>query len=240
MRRIDRSVLIVAVAVVAVGGVLGVAVLRDRVQSEPTASASPSPAASTGDMRMGLAHIPTSNSCLLCHTTGGEAGLKPIPAIGHPLEGWRSCTVCHTDEKLGRTAPGHQGIEESECTNCHKVAPVGPAITQAHSQLTKPCLECHGQVAHLPSSMVGRNTDECWLCHKPAAEEPPQFQHAYDPDLTCRSCHRSEQEGALPIDHALRGDDTCILCHDLQLSDPSAETSPAPSPSPSSTPAPAG
>jgi hypothetical protein len=237
MKRVDRSILALGLAVVGVAGILGLAVLRDQVQGDANPSASLTPSASTGDMQMGLAHIPTTNSCLLCHLSGGEAGLKPIPAIGHPLEGWRSCKVCHTDEKLGRTAPGHQGIAETECTNCHKTAPEGPAITQAHSQLSKPCLDCHGSVAHLPSSMVGRNQDECWLCHKPAPEEPPQFQHAYDPDLTCRSCHRSEQVGGLPIDHALRADDTCILCHDLQLSNPSPGASPLPTLEPSAVPA---
>ena len=71
---------------------------------------------------MGLAHIPTSNSCLLCHEKGGAADLKPVPAIGHQLEGWTACVTCHTDDSLGRQAPGHAGIAETECLNCHKVA----------------------------------------------------------------------------------------------------------------------
>ena len=45
-----------------------------------------SPVPSIETMQMGLAHIPTSNSCLLCHTNGGDAGLKPIPALGHPVQ----------------------------------------------------------------------------------------------------------------------------------------------------------
>ena len=138
-----------------------------------TASASVQPSPSQELMQMGIAHIPTSNSCLLCHESGGSSGVKPIPAIGHPLEGWGACLTCHTDEKLGRTAPGHAGIAQTECLNCHKVAADGPAITQAHAQLDKPCLDCHGSVAHLPSSMVGRNQDECWLCHKPNPSPPP-------------------------------------------------------------------
>lgn len=180
-----------------------------------------SASASADTIRMGLAHIPTSNSCLLCHDTGGSEGLKPVPALGHPLEGWTQCVTCHTDERLGRTAPGHTGIDQAECVNCHKAAPPGPAITQAHSQLDQPCLKCHGNVAHLPTSMVGRNQDECWLCHKPRPEPPPANPHPATLQLECRSCHRSTDVGGLPIDHALRADSTCLLCHDLRKTLPS-------------------
>ena len=172
-------------------------------------------------MAMGLAHIPTSASCLLCHETGGSGGLKPIPAIGHPLEGWRRCATCHTNEKLGRTAPGHQDIPEEECLNCHKLPPEGPAITQPHSRLQdQQCLDCHGTFAHLPSSMVGRNEDECWLCHKPTELPPPEYPHELDPALGCRECHTSPQTGGLPIDHALRDDTTCLLCHEIKAASP--------------------
>ena len=45
-------------------------------------------------------------------------------------------------------APGHSGIAEMECLNCHKIAPPGPAITQPHSQLQDQlCLDCHGSYA---------------------------------------------------------------------------------------------
>ncbi len=197
-----------------------------QAESSPLASASPAL------MSMGLAHIPTSNSCLLCHETGGEAGLKPIPAIGHPLEGWRRCATCHTDERLGRTAPGHSGIPEEECLNCHKVAPAGPAITQPHSRLQdQQCLDCHGSYAHLPTSMVGRNEDECWLCHKPTELPPPEYPHPANISLSCRSCHQAAQVGGLPIDHALRADSTCLLCHEIKRTtlEPGA---PSPSPPP--------
>ncbi len=177
----------------------------------PGVSANPSPEL----MQMGLAHIPTSNDCLLCHISGGSSAVKTIPAIGHQLAGWTACLTCHTNEKLGRDAPGHTGIAETECSNCHKVAQQGPAITQAHASLNKPCLDCHGSVAHLPTSMVGRNQDECWLCHKPNPSPPPIKPHPDPQSLTCRSCHQSADAGALPIDHALRRDDTCVLCHDI-------------------------
>ena len=136
------------------------------------------------------------------------AGLKPIPAIGHPLRGMDGVPhLPHGREARARRRRVTTGIAETECLNCHKEAQDGPAITQAHADLNEPCLDCHGTVAHLPSSMVGRNQDECWLCHKPNPSPPPQKPHPDRPDLTCRECHQSADVGALPIDHALRADD---------------------------------
>ena len=207
---------LIAVNVVVVTALL-VTVILDQVNTSPAghpAQQEPSPSASAELMAMGLAHIPTSNSCLLCHQTGGSAGIKNLPALGHELEGWRQCTVCHTNDKLGRTAPGHAGIPEAECLNCHKVAQPGPAITQPHSDLQdQRCLDCHGTFAHLPSSMASRHEDSCTLCHKPTALPPPEFAHATNDRLGCRDCHKSAEVGNMPIDHALRADDTCLLCH---------------------------
>ena len=220
--RLDRTLRLLIVMNIIVVGVLALTMVADWARALPsiggtaTAGASAAPSASAQQMQMGLAHIPTSNSCLLCHESGGSSGVKPIPAIGHPLAGWAPCLTCHTDEKLGRKAPGHLGIAQDECLNCHKEAQAGPAITQAHAELDKPCLNCHGSVAHLPSSMVGRNQDECWLCHKPNPVPPPTKPHPDPASLTCRACHQSTDVGALPIDHALRQDSSCVLCHDIR------------------------
>ena len=249
MDRTLRLLILLNLVVVAMLAATMVANWLDLIPARGTGSTSgdesataASASASVPVMQMGLAHIPTSNDCLLCHVSGGSSGVKPIPAIGHPLAGWTACLTCHTNEKLGRDAPGHEGIAESECTNCHKEAQAGPAITQAHANLSKPCLDCHGSVAHLPTSMVGRDQTECWLCHKPNPSPPPIKPHPDPQNLKCRDCHQSSTVGALPIDHALRGDDTCVLCHDIgsraspapsiKLSPvPSINLSPAPSPS---------
>jgi hypothetical protein len=180
---------------------------------QAAADASPSP----DTMQMGLAHIPTSNNCELCHVAGGTVGLKTVPSILHPIEGWRRCLTCHTNESLGRTAPGHDGIAEEECRNCHQVASTGPAITQPHAALhDQQCLDCHGGVAHLPTSMASSDESDCVLCHKPTELPPPTYPHVDNPPLTCRECHQSAEVGGLPIDHALRGDATCLLCHDIR------------------------
>jgi cytochrome c554/c'-like protein len=191
--------------------------LWNTTPGHPAQAGLPTPTASSGTMQMGLAHIPTNSDCVLCHEGGGgSAGLKVVPGILHPVEGWRRCTVCHTDSTLGRLAPGHNGITEEECLNCHKTGQSGPAITQPHAALAnQDCLSCHGTVAHLPSSMASSDASDCILCHKPADLPPPQFPHSTDPALGCRACHQGEQVGGLPISHALRSDRTCLLCHDI-------------------------
>jgi hypothetical protein len=171
---------------------------------------------SFGLMPMGNAHIPTTNACVLCHAAGGD--VKQPPVILHPIEGWRRCLTCHTNEALGRTAPGHEGIAETECLNCHKTGQAGPAITQPHAVLhDQHCLDCHGSVAHLPSTMASSKESDCVLCHKPATLPPPSYPHAASVYLDCRSCHQSAEVGALPIDHARRTDDTCLLCHEINV-----------------------
>ncbi|HYM83055.1 MAG TPA: hypothetical protein VEY67_02745 [Candidatus Dormibacteraeota bacterium] len=222
-RRIDRSIRLLVFAdlalIVGLVALFALALTSYLPTAGHPAQASPSPqtSPSTGLMTMGLAHIPTNSPCVLCHESGGSSGLKVIPAITHPLEGWRQCLSCHSRETLDLQAPGHVGIAETECLNCHKEAVEGPAITQPHAQLQdQKCLHCHGAVAHLPSSMASMKETECTWCHKPTTLPPPEYPHA--PDLTtgCRTCHQSPEVGKLPVSHALYPDTSCMLCHLLK------------------------
>jgi len=214
----ERLIGLVILANVAVLGVLGVTGFLGLWNTGGTQPAqlvgSPSP--SLALMPMGNAHIPTTNACVLCHGAGGE--VKPVAAILHPVEGWRRCLTCHSNTDLGRLAPGHEGIGEGECLNCHKTAETGPAITQPHAALhDQACLDCHGSVAHLPSTMASSKESECVLCHKPTSLPPPSYPHPDNARLSCRTCHQSAEAGALPIDHALRTDSTCLLCHEIDV-----------------------
>lgn len=221
-----RAVVLVAIAVLA--GLVGVVVIGLALNSgSQPAPLSGTPVPTSNLMPMGNAHIPTTNACVLCHGAGGE--VKVVPAMLHPVEGWRRCIVCHTDENLGRKAPGHDGIVEEECLNCHRVAEAGPAITRPHSVLqAQGCLTCHGTFAHLPTSMASANENACVLCHKATDLPPPAYPHAADNRLACSSCHRSPEVGGLPIDHAQRTDETCLLCHDVKLAPPGPTLGPLP------------
>jgi hypothetical protein len=228
--RLDRWVRLLLVANMVVIGFLAAAILYELITTQAGHPAQTALTAQSSPdlMEMGLAHIPTSSNCVLCHTSGGQGALKVVPAVLHPIEGWRRCVVCHTNETLGRKAPGHDGIAEEECLNCHKVAQAGPAITQPHAALhDQRCLECHGGVAHLPSSMASSREDQCILCHKPASLPPPSYPHAADARLSCRTCHQSAEVGQLPIDHALRSDSTCLLCHDIKRASPGSTPPPS-------------
>ena len=233
-RTLDIAIVgVIALNILVVGALLAVVVF-DRLgasQAGHPAQATALPSASADLMQMGLAHIPTSDACILCHESGGSANIKTVPAIGHPLEGWRRCAACHTGEKLGATAPGHVGIPETECLNCHKVGPQGPAITQPHSRLQdQHCLDCHGSYAHLPSSMVGKSPSDCTICHKPTELPPPQYPHPPGSDKNCRTCHQSVEVGALPVTHALYTDAMCLLCHDIRTAGSPPIASPGSSP----------
>ena len=217
---LDRAIKLLLLANLLLVSVLAAGLLYNMWNSNAghPAQAAQVPATPTPPlMEMGAAHIPTNNDCILCHDAAGSVGLKVVPAILHPIEGWRRCVVCHTNSELGRQAPGHDGIAEEECLNCHKTGQAGPAITRPHAQLAnQACLSCHGSVAHLPSSMASSKESDCVLCHKPTDLPPAQYPHSADARLGCRECHQSEQVGGLPIDHALRSDRTCLLCHDIK------------------------
>lgn len=231
MRRLQGTVRLLIIANLVLVAALAGVIALDLLEASRGGSATPSQgaAASPDLMPMGLAHIPTSNACVLCHASGGE--VKVVPAVLHPIEGWRRCAVCHTNESIGRKAPGHEGIAEEECLNCHKVSQGGPAITQPHADLQdQRCLTCHGGVAHLPTSMASSDEADCVLCHKPAPLAPPAYPHAADAPLECRTCHQSPEVGGLPIDHALRADGTCLLCHTLTFKP--GQTTSAPSSAP--------
>jgi hypothetical protein len=220
---LDRWIKLLILANVALIAILAAGLLFNmwaQQAGHPDQAALPTASSSPELMEMGVAHIPTNNDCVLCHDAGGSVGLKVVPAILHPIEGWRRCVVCHTNPDLGRTAPGHEGIAEEECLNCHKTGQNGPAITRPHAALSnQSCLDCHGGVAHLPSSMASSDESDCILCHLPADLPPPAYPHSADAALGCRTCHQSAQVGGLPIDHALRTDRTCLLCHDIKRSD---------------------
>ena len=228
-RTVDVVLVAIIVALAATSAILVYGFLSSG-GSQP-AQLGPAPSASFELIPMGKAHIPTTNACVLCHAAGGEVK-APLPIL-HPIEGWRRCLTCHTDVSLGRTAPGHEGIAETECLNCHKTGQAGPAITQPHVALhDQRCLDCHGSVAHLPSTMASSREADCVLCHKPATLAPPSYPHAANVYLTCRSCHQSAEVGALPIDHARRSDATCLLCHEIYV----VSGSPGTGGSPGSTP----
>jgi hypothetical protein len=178
------------------------------------AGASGTPAAPSPSMGPQLAAaMPLTGDCLGCHETSDGIGTKPIPALAHPLDGWRDCTACHAADRLVKTAPGHSGIHADECLNCH-VATTAAAPARPHPDHSNAaCLECHGTKAPLPVSMTAKPEAACWVCHRSTRAEAPDRPHPLPAGQTCRSCHTAGEVGALPVDHVARSDASCTVCH---------------------------
>ena len=131
----------------------------------PAATDSPGPSSSEevlGPMRIPIA---ANSDCAGCHQAGGIIEVKDVPAMAHPLQGWSDCTACHADDRLVRTAPGHNGIHRELCLACHQEPAAGAsALPRPHHVVEgQACIACHGSKAPLPSGMAGRSN--CWLCH---------------------------------------------------------------------------
>ncbi len=197
--------------------------------STPTATPSPSSSASPRILMNGAA-MPGDAQCAGCHLTdSGAIGLRPIPAMGHPLEGWSDCTACHATTSLVKTAPGHSGIHATECLICHKPGDLPAPLSRPHRERQNTaCLQCHGSTAPLPTDMTHRSETVCWLCHRLADVPPPIPAHQTAAGETdCLTCHVAGKVGALPADHTARTTSQCLLCHEVPLgSTPS--TRPAP------------
>ncbi len=162
--------LLIVAAVAAFGVILASAdlgaVAGGGTTTQPSAP-EPSPTPWLRSVAPGQLAMPPGSDCAACHLDpDGGVGLRPIPPLAHPVHGWTNCTECHDDARLVETAPGHNGIHADQCLVCHKAASE-PAPTPKHPSLAgSDCLGCHGTIAPLPSSMVGRPSELCWLCHQ--------------------------------------------------------------------------
>jgi hypothetical protein len=175
-RRIARVVLWLGGAVVLVAGVVVfglILIATDPARDGQTAGGSPRPSASgpawSGpllSMGPGQIAMPEGADCGACHVLdGGGVGVRAIPPIAHPVHGWTECTSCHSNDSLVATAPGHTGVHADQCIVCHRDSSK-PAPTPRHPSLPDAdCLGCHGSIAPLPSTMVDRPRELCWLCH---------------------------------------------------------------------------
>jgi hypothetical protein len=209
------------------------------VIATPAPSAAPAPSTSP-DLLMGGAVIPATAECAGCHASGGAIGLRSIPVMAHPLEGWGKCTSCHAPARLVDTAPGHSGIHATECTICHKPGDLPAPLSRPHrDNQNVACLSCHGSTAPLPTDMTHRKEATCWLCHRLPTIEPPVPAHdTAQGETDCLTCHKAGgKAGTLPTDHVERPATLCLKCHEVTLGmtpggSPGLQVWPAPSGTP--------
>jgi predicted CXXCH cytochrome family protein len=216
-------------AIIAVGGFVVSGIVIPEMQeagyigrangATPSPSPTPSPSIT---IEMGDIQIPVGANCAACHVTdSGVMGVRPIPVVAHPIEGWSDCTACHKPSGLAESAPGHTGIHKDECLLCHKPGDLPPPLSRPHmSTQNQACLSCHGAgKAPLPADMAHRSQNVCWLCHQLPAVEPPVPAHqTVAGETDCKTCHRAGgSAGALPSDHATRTSTECLMCHEVTL-----------------------
>lgn len=172
-RRIAISLLEVTLAIGAAVVLLGAVPELARIglggpfAESPGAPSATTPSLIGQDARVPImVAMPSDADCRACHldATGG-VNTKPIPPLGHPLEGWRECTACHANDRLVQIAPGHSSLHKEDCLVCHSVpAPGGSPPPRPHHVITDAtCVSCHGKTAPLPTDMAGRQN--CWICH---------------------------------------------------------------------------
>jgi nitrate/TMAO reductase-like tetraheme cytochrome c subunit len=113
-------------------------------------------------------------------------------AIPHELAGRDNCLTCHDPDGGFQPAPAdHTGRTVDTCLTCHQPAPASSATPEAtppsasgddSDEQTGPpaipheltgrdnCLLCHdpnGGVKPAPQDHIGREVDQCQMCHKP-------------------------------------------------------------------------
>lgn len=165
------SVVVLAALLVVLAGAILVGVvlpeigrsgqLAEHPTPSPTTLPTPTPTA-LAPMRI---PISADADCAGCHESEGIIGVKAVALMAHPVKGWTDCTACHADDRLVKTAPGHDGIHKEECLLCHvERAAGGSSLPRPHHVVTgTSCITCHGSNAPLPTDMAGR--DNCWVCH---------------------------------------------------------------------------
>lgn len=151
---------------------MGVFMLKNDVGHwtlNPTSTVSPTPtetptASTVAVMRV---PVPADSSCSDCHAADAVS-VPNVPPMGHPLEGWANCSICHGEAKLVKTAPGHRGIHRDACMLCHQQQGPNPSMALPrphHTYPGKSCTDCHkvGGPGPLPQDMSTRQN--CWVCH---------------------------------------------------------------------------
>jgi len=164
--------------------------------------------------RKNIGHLPTTQDCSTCHTTGTF-----VPATFDHTGITDNCTSCHGDgatSAVTKKNPGHVTTSQ-DCSVCHNTSTFAGAAFD-HTGITNNCVSCHdGATArgktpppnHLPT------TQDCYVCHQTTGFVPGTFDHAGIVD-NCRSCH----DGAVAIGKStthVQTNQDCGVCHTTNL-----------------------
>jgi hypothetical protein len=173
---IDVVIAALTTVVAALAVALVFIVVNDVRLNPPLATPTPTPFPSIAGFSMNGVVISDPDACGGCHLSDDVIGLRPIPALAHPVDGWRDCTACHATGRLVEVASGHVGITKDQCLSCHPLegGDLDPSTRPHHIYPGQACTNCHGvgKQAPMPDLMTGRTA--CWLCHHsvPGLDDP--------------------------------------------------------------------
>ena len=172
----------------------------------------------------GPLHMPTTDTCATCHTTGGVPWTPAKLPFDHTQTG-STCVTCHDgthvmaattnsaggNTVLGKPATGHVP-SSTDCNVCHTSKTTFKTWTFSHSDsvvAVTACKTCHdGQFAGVkarsaaaadPKAPAHNSAafDVCSDCHTTTAFTPANFKHANVTGLACASCHNTGMPNAV-------------------------------------------
>ncbi|MCP4487397.1 MAG: hypothetical protein GY820_08785 [Gammaproteobacteria bacterium] len=172
-------------------------------------------------------HIPTSQDCSFCHTTGVPFSQDGFSHIDISTQ----CESCHNGDPgyvaVGAIAKKLNHIPAvNECDNCHvdTNAFASTTFSTTHDAITRGCEGCHTS-SFFPVLPLIKATDhlptnqDCYICHNINTFAAPTTMHAHT-GITgnCTSCHDGSftdigaRAKADAISHPETTED-CALCH---------------------------
>jgi hypothetical protein len=164
-------------------------------------------------------HAGTNGKCSTCHggsytTLGADA--KP----GTHIPTTQSCDICHTTVQWKPTSFSHTGVAPGSCATCHNgTNAAGKSVP--HIPTTQSCDVCHRTgIAWLPLitpyAHAGVAAGTCSTCHVSSYPEMEYKPANHIPTTaSCDACHKKTTwMGPYTFNHA--GAVSCQSCHDVR------------------------
>jgi predicted CXXCH cytochrome family protein len=150
--------------------------------------------------------------CLLCHTTGYQAGTGSYLAEGVTCEG------CHGPASSAHPPAAAPLKADTEyCGTCH-IPTLSEWRLTGHGAAGVGCMDCHDP--HSQKALFAVADDMCLNCHKEEMGDYLENLH-HQKDIGCVDCHAlvippetPPQDGLVPTGHQFTiTTQTCIACH---------------------------
>ena len=160
-------------------------------------------------------HLPTSNLCGDCHTTGA---FKPA-TFDHTNVAAGSCFTCHNGARATGKTPTHFATNNT-CDDCHNTTVWKPIVRFPHTSTIGSCNSCHNGTR---PPAVGKNqthiktTTLCEACHvagTPGVWKPVQPIKVDHTQVigSCFSCHNGTIASGKGQTHFTTSNN-CDACH---------------------------